>query len=155
MATVGQDIAQGVSAVSHYIDGARVAGTSGRTGNIYNPATGEISAHAPLASVAEVEQAIASAQAAFPGWSATPVGKRAQLMFAFRDKILQNMDELANILSSEHGKTLDDARGEIIRGLEVVEFACGIPQLLKGEFNGKDTIKVTVKKVGGKKHIIF
>lgn len=121
--------------VFHYIDGQHVAGTSNRYGAIYNPATGEVTAQTPLASVSEVESAIASAQAAFPAWSATPVGKRAQLMFAFREKIVQHMDELAAILSSEHGKTLDDAKGEITRGLEVVEFACGIPQLLKGEYN--------------------
>ena len=121
--------------IPHYIDGRHVAGNSGRFGPIYNPATGEITAQTVLASVDEVQAAIAAAQAAFPAWSATPVGKRAQLMFAFREKILQSMDELAHILSSEHGKTLDDARGEITRGLEVVEFACGIPQLLKGEYS--------------------
>ncbi|MEM7293831.1 MAG: aldehyde dehydrogenase family protein, partial [Pseudomonadota bacterium] len=135
MATAGKEVGANPYTLYHYINGERVEGTSGRHGNVYNPATGEVSGQAPLASTGEVENAIAAAQAAFPAWSATPVGKRAQLMFAFRDKIVSHMDELAEILSSEHGKTLDDARGEITRGLEVVEFACGIPQLLKGEYN--------------------
>jgi malonate-semialdehyde dehydrogenase (acetylating) / methylmalonate-semialdehyde dehydrogenase len=128
-------VGSGSKQIFHFIDGKSVEGTSQRGGNVYNPATGEITAQTPLATVAEVETAIASSQAAFPGWSATPVGKRAQLMFAFREKIVQHMDELAEILSSEHGKTIEDAKGEITRGLEVVEFACGIPQLLKGEYN--------------------
>ena len=146
MATAGSEVGNtgAQEQLYHIIDGKRVGGTSGRFGNIYNPATGQIIRLVPLASATEVESAIASAQAAFPAWSATPVGKRAQLMFAFRNKIVENLDELARILSSEQGKTLDDARGEVTRGLEVVEFACGIPQLLKGEHsqtvaNGVDT----------------
>ncbi|MFT5506065.1 MAG: malonate-semialdehyde dehydrogenase (acetylating)/methylmalonate-semialdehyde dehydrogenase, partial [Gammaproteobacteria bacterium] len=136
MSAVGQDApSSGSKQICHFIDGKSVEGTSQRGGKVYNPATGEITAQTPLATAAEVETAIASAQAAFPAWSATPVGKRAQLMFAYREKIVQHMDELAEILSSEHGKTIDDAKGEITRGLEVVEFACGIPQLLKGEYN--------------------
>ena len=137
MATLGKEVpASGAQKqIFHYIDGKQVEGQSGRGGDVYNPATGEITAQTPLATTAEVEVAIASAEAAFPAWRDTPVGKRAQLMFAFRDKIVKHLDELAEILSSEHGKTLDDAKGEITRGLEVVEFACGIPQLLKGEYN--------------------
>jgi malonate-semialdehyde dehydrogenase (acetylating)/methylmalonate-semialdehyde dehydrogenase len=137
MATLGKDVpASGAQKqIFHYIDGKHVEGQSGRGGDVYNPATGEITAQTPLATTAEVEVAIASAEAAFPAWRDTPVGKRAQLMFAFRNKIVKHLDELAEILSSEHGKTLDDAKGEITRGLEVVEFACGIPQLLKGEYN--------------------
>ncbi len=137
MATLGKEVpASGAQKqIFHFINGKQVEGQSGRGGKVYNPATGAVTAETPLATSAEVETAIASAQAAFPAWSDTAVGKRAQLMFAFRDKIIQHMDELAEILSSEHGKTLDDAKGEITRGLEVVEFACGIPQLLKGEHN--------------------
>ncbi len=137
MATAGKDVGDpdAREQLYHYIDGKRVEGTSGRFGDINNPATGQVTRQVPLASTAEVETAIASAQAAFPAWSALPVGKRAQLMFSFRNKIVENLDELARVLSNEHGKTLEDAKGEVTRGLEVVEFACGIPQLLKGEYN--------------------
>lgn len=119
----------------HFVDGERRKGSSGRFGDVYNPATGEVTKQAPLASADEVRQAIASAAKALPGWSTTPAAKRAQVMFNFRDLIKQNMDELAELVSTEHGKTLDDAKGSITRGLEVVEFACGIPHLLKGEFS--------------------
>lgn len=121
--------------LTHFIDGERVNGTSGRFGDVYNPATGEVSKQAPLASADEVRAAIASSAKALPGWAATPAAKRAQVMFKFRDLLKSNMDELAEMLSSEHGKTLDDARGSVSRGLEVVEFACGIPHLLKGEYS--------------------
>jgi malonate-semialdehyde dehydrogenase (acetylating)/methylmalonate-semialdehyde dehydrogenase len=120
----------------HYIDGARVAAKKGgRVGDVYNPATGEVSKKVPLASADEVRAAIASAEKALPGWAATPPAKRAQVMFAFRDLIRKHMDELAVLVSSEHGKTIDDAKGSISRGLEVVEFVCGVPQLLKGEYS--------------------
>ena len=119
----------------HYINGKKEPGQSGRAGDIYNPATGQIIRQVPLASKAEVEGAIAVAQKAFPGWASTPAGRRAQVMFNFRDLIRSNMDRLAESVSSEHGKTLDDAKGSITRGLEVVEFACGISQMLKGEFS--------------------
>ncbi len=119
----------------HYIGGKKVPGTSDRTGDIYNPATGQITKQVPLASRSEVEEAISTAQAAFPAWSATPAGRRAQVMFNFRDLIRSNMDRLAESVSSEHGKTLEDAKGSITRGLEVVEYACGISQMLKGEFS--------------------
>jgi len=121
--------------LKHYVNGGYVTGTSGRLGDVYNPATGEIQAQVPLASVDEVKAAIKSAHDALPGWSATPPQKRAQVMFKFRDLLKSNMDKLAEMLSREHGKTLDDAKGSVTRGLEVVEFACGIPHLLKGEFS--------------------
>ncbi|MDD9877534.1 MAG: CoA-acylating methylmalonate-semialdehyde dehydrogenase [Magnetovibrio sp.] len=119
----------------HFIDGARVKGTSGRTGDVNNPATGEVTKQVPLASADEVRAAIASSAQALPGWAATPPAKRAQVMFNFRDQIRSNLTEIAELLSSEHGKTVEDAKGSISRGLEVVEFACGIPQLLKGEYS--------------------
>ncbi len=119
----------------HYIGGRKVDGASGRFGPIYNPAIGEVVSQAPLASADEVRQAIASAQAAFPAWSELAPGRRAQIMFNFRSLIIEHRDELAAMLSSEHGKTIDDAKGSVTRGLEVVEFACGIPQLLKGEYS--------------------
>ena len=121
--------------IQHYINGGRVAGTSGNMVDVFNPATGDVSARCPLAGKPEVEAAITAAAAAFPAWAATPPAKRAQVMFAFRGLLNDHMDELAEMLSAEHGKTLPDARGEITRGLEIVEFACGIPHLLKGEFS--------------------
>jgi len=121
--------------LSHYVNGGYVAGTSGRFGDVFNPATGEVQARVPLATADEVRTAIRSANDALPGWMATPPSKRAQVMFKFRDLLKQNMDKLAEMLSREHGKTLDDAKGSVTRGLEVVEFACGIPHLLKGEFS--------------------
>jgi len=119
----------------HYIGGDKVAGDSDRYGDVYDPSTGRVTKRVPLATRDDVDKAIAAAADAFPGWAATPAAKRAQVMFAFRDLIRRNMDELAEIVSSEHGKTLEDAKGSITRGLEVVEFACGIPQLLKGEYS--------------------
>ena len=123
-----------VSNLSHYIGGKTVTGTSDRFGDVFNPTTGEISAHVPLATAAEVDAAVDAAAAAFPEWSAVTPLQRARVMFRFRELIGANIDELAALLTAEHGKTIADAKGSITRGLEVVEFACGIPQLLKGEY---------------------
>ena len=119
----------------HYIAGAEIAGTSGREQDVFNPATGAATNSVPLASAAEVGQAVAAAKAALPGWAGTPAAKRAQVMFNFRDLIRSNLDELATLISAQHGKTFDDAKGEVARGIEVVEFACGIPHALKGEYS--------------------
>ncbi len=119
----------------HFVNGQKVEGNSGRTGDVYNPAIGQVVKQVPLASSAEVSAAIEVAATALPAWSATPPASRAQVMFAFREIIKNNIEELAAGLSAEHGKTLEDAKGSIGRGLEVVEFACGIPQLLKGEMS--------------------
>ena len=119
----------------HFVNGQKVEGTSGRTGDVYNPAIGQVVKQVPLASSAEVSAAIEVAADALPAWSATPPASRAQVMFAFREIVKNNIEELAAGLSAEHGKTLEDAKGSIGRGLEVVEFACGIPQLLKGEMS--------------------
>ena len=119
----------------HFVNGQKVEGTSGRTGDVYNPAIGQVVKQVPLASSAEVSAAIEVAANALPAWSATPPASRAQVMFAFREIVKNNIEELAAGLSAEHGKTLEDAKGSIGRGLEVVEFACGIPQLLKGEIS--------------------
>ena len=121
--------------LSHFIDGRRIAGKSGRFADVYNPATGEVTARAPLADAAEVQVAVAAAARAFPAWAAVPPARRAQVLFRLRELIRQHTDDLAALLSAEHGKTLADAKGELARGLEVVEYACGIPQLLKGEYS--------------------
>ena len=119
--------------LTHFIDGQRTPGASGNFQDVFNPATGESHAQVPLASAQEVASAIQSAKAAFPAWSALPPAKRAAVMYKFRELLYAHIDELAELVSKEHGKTLDDAKGEIGRGIEVVEFACGIPQALKGE----------------------
>ena len=121
--------------VGHFIGGKTVSGTSGRFGDVFNPSTGDVQAKVALASKAEVEAAIANAEAAQPGWAATNPQRRARVMFKFLELIQKEMDSLAALLSSEHGKVISDAKGDIQRGVEVVEFACGVPHLLKGEFN--------------------
>lgn len=121
--------------IQHFIGGEIVKGSSGNFGDIFNPATGDVTGRVALANSAEVEIAIQSASDALPGWAATPPAKRAQVMFAFRDLLRTNADRIAEAISAEHGKTIDDARGEAARGQEVVEFACGIPHLLKGEYS--------------------
>jgi malonate-semialdehyde dehydrogenase (acetylating)/methylmalonate-semialdehyde dehydrogenase len=121
--------------LQHFVGGNGVAGTSGRAGTVYNPATGEIAARVPLASKEETAASVAAARAAFPAWAATPPLQRARVMFRFKELLDRHIDALARIITSEHGKVLSDARGEVVRGLEVVEFACGIPHLLKGEFS--------------------
>ena len=118
----------------HLIAGKAVEGTSGRFGDIYNPSTGEVQARVALAGKAEMRKAVEAAKAAFPGWSAVNPQRRARVMFAFKALVEKHMDELAHMLSSEHGKVLADSRGDVQRGLEVIEFACGIPHLMKGEY---------------------
>ncbi|MBU2089939.1 MAG: aldehyde dehydrogenase family protein, partial [Alphaproteobacteria bacterium] len=120
--------------LQHYVNGALVDGSSGRFSDVFNPATGEVQARVPLASPAEIDKVVATAQAAFPAWAAAAPLRRARVMFKFKELIEKNMGRLAAAITSEHGKTLPDAEGELTRGLEVVEFACGIPHLLKGEY---------------------
>ncbi|GAK44293.1 methylmalonate-semialdehyde dehydrogenase [Tepidicaulis marinus] len=118
----------------HFIGGKAVKGQSGRFLDVYNPNTGEVSARTPLASADEVRAAIASAEKAFPDWAAVNPQRRARVMFEFKRLVEANMNELAEMLSNEHGKVVADSKGDVQRGLEVIEFACGIPHLLKGEF---------------------
>jgi malonate-semialdehyde dehydrogenase (acetylating) / methylmalonate-semialdehyde dehydrogenase len=121
--------------IGHFIGGKEVKGASGRQGDVFNPNTGEVQAKVALANKSEVENAIANAEAAFPAWAATNPQRRARVMFKFLELIQGEYDDLARLLSSEHGKTFADAKGDIQRGLEVVEFACGIPNLMKGEYS--------------------
>ncbi len=117
----------------HLIAGTPVPGASGRHGDVFDPATGECTGSVPFASAAEVDAAVRAAAAAFPAWAATPPLVRARVLFRFRELLERSRDELARLVTSEHGKTLDDARGEVTRGIEVVEFCCGIPHLLRGD----------------------
>jgi malonate-semialdehyde dehydrogenase (acetylating) / methylmalonate-semialdehyde dehydrogenase len=120
--------------IGHFIGGKTVKGGSGRSGDVFDPNTGEVQAKVALAKHSEVEHGIANAQAAQPAWAATNPQRRARVMFKFLELVQKEFEPLAKLLSSEHGKTIPDARGDIQRGIEVVEFACGIPHLLKGEF---------------------
>jgi malonate-semialdehyde dehydrogenase (acetylating)/methylmalonate-semialdehyde dehydrogenase len=122
-------------AIPHWISGAPVHTTSTRTSPVYNPATGLVQALVPLATRAEIDSAVAAAHAAFPAWSAQPPLRRARVLFRFRELFEARLNDIAALITSEHGKVLSDARGEATRGLEVVEFATGIPHLLKGEFS--------------------
>ncbi len=133
--------------VSHWIGGKVVASASGRSGPIWNPATGEQQGTVDFASVAEVDAAVASAHQAFKSWRATALSRRAEILFKLRDLVDQNRRELAKILTLEHGKVLSDAMGEIARGLENIEFACGIPSLLKGGFSEQASRGVDVYSI--------
>lgn len=121
--------------LGHFIGGRAVPGASRRSGPVYNPATGETARQVSLATADETRAAIRAARAALPAWAATAPLQRARVMFRFKALLDANVGELASIITSEHGKVLPDARGEVMRGTEVVEFACGIPHLLKGEFS--------------------
>jgi malonate-semialdehyde dehydrogenase (acetylating)/methylmalonate-semialdehyde dehydrogenase len=120
--------------IQHFVDGKSFSGNSKRTGKVFNPATGEQTAEVKLATNKDVDEAIISAKKAFESWSNKPPLQRARIMFKFKELIEKYSDDLTKIIVSEHGKVFDDAKGSLTRGLEVVEFACGIPQMLKGEF---------------------
>jgi malonate-semialdehyde dehydrogenase (acetylating)/methylmalonate-semialdehyde dehydrogenase len=128
--------------IRHRIGGEEASGSSSRTSPVWDPSTGEQQAEVVLAEPADVNAAVAAARVAFVDWSEASLSRRAKVMFAFRELLNANVEKLARIVSSEHGKVLDDAKGEVLRGLEVVEFACGIPQLLKGEYS--DQVSTTV-----------
>src|SRR5271165_1423379 len=120
--------------IGHFIGGKRVAGTSGRFADVFNPSTGAVQAKLALATKAELRAAVENAKAAQIGWAATNPQRRARVLMKFLELVHKEYDELAALLASEHGKTIPDAKGDIQRGLEVVEFAIGIPHLLKGEY---------------------
>src|SRR5690348_9441317 len=123
-----------MSDISHFINGKRVQSASGRSGDVFNPATGEKVRRVAFANAADIDSAVKAAAAAFPGWAATPPLTRARILFKFLEVLAREHDALARVISEEHGKVFSDAQGEITRGVEVVEFACGIPHLMKGEF---------------------
>jgi malonate-semialdehyde dehydrogenase (acetylating)/methylmalonate-semialdehyde dehydrogenase len=123
-----------VTSIAHSISGQKTAGTSTRAQDVFNPATGAVTGRVNLANVQDVAQAVAAAQAAFPAWADTPPLRRARVMFKFLELLNQHRDTLAHMITAEHGKVFTDAQGEVTRGIDIVEFACGIPQLLKGDF---------------------
>jgi len=136
-----------ITPINHWIDGSPVPGTSGRTAKVFNPATGQQSGAVDLASVEEVDKAVQSAKAAFVSWRGVSLAKRAELMFAIRELVHARKEDIARILVAEHGKVLSDAMGEVTRGLEVIEFACGIPTLLKGEFSEQASTGIDVYSI--------
>ncbi|MFT5934639.1 MAG: malonate-semialdehyde dehydrogenase (acetylating)/methylmalonate-semialdehyde dehydrogenase [Hydrogenophaga sp.] len=123
------------TAIPHFINGQRASGSSARAQDVFNPATGAVTGRVALASAADVDAAVAAAQAAFPAWADTPPIRRARVMFKFLELVNQRKDELARLITLEHGKVFTDAQGEVARGIDIIEFACGIPQLLKGDFS--------------------
>ncbi|MGP6170306.1 CoA-acylating methylmalonate-semialdehyde dehydrogenase [Microbacterium sp. A196] len=124
-----------IRTIPHFVGGSLLTPDAGRFNEVYDPSSGEVQAQVPLASADEVREVIANAEAAQPAWAATNPQKRARVLLRFLELVHRDMDELARLLSSEHGKTLDDARGDIQRGLEVIEFSAGAPHLLKGEYS--------------------
>src|SRR5438876_7015149 len=126
------DAPAAVKPINHWISGGAYAGQSGRTGPVFNPATGEQSGAVDFATADEVDKAVQAAKQAFPAWRAMSLAKRAELFFAIRELFHEQREEIAKFLTREHGKVLSDALGEVTRGLEVIEFCCGLPHLLKG-----------------------
>ena len=121
--------------IEHFINGKITKGSSKKTSKVFNPATGEQTAEVNLASKADIDLAVEKAKTAFEVWSRKPPAQRARIVFKFKELIEKNSDEIIKLIVSEHGKVYEDAKGSLTRGLEVVEFACGIPQVLKGEFS--------------------
>jgi len=136
-----------VKQINHWIGGRSVAGTSGRSGAVYNPATGRQAAEVDFATVEEVDRAVQAAKAAFPAWREVSLAKRAELFFRIRELLHDRREEVARILTSEHGKVLSDALGEVTRGLEVIEFCCGLPTLLKSEYSEQVSTGIDVYSI--------
>ncbi|HEY2073659.1 MAG TPA: CoA-acylating methylmalonate-semialdehyde dehydrogenase, partial [Gaiellaceae bacterium] len=133
--------------INHWIGGRAVAGTSGRKGPVYNPAAGKQSGEVDFATVEEVDAAVKAAQAAFTTWREVSLAKRAEIFFRIRELVHERREEVARILTSEHGKVLSDAMGEVTRGLEVIEFCCGLPTLLKSEFSEQASTGIDVYSI--------
>jgi malonate-semialdehyde dehydrogenase (acetylating) / methylmalonate-semialdehyde dehydrogenase len=142
-----ETLAIGVRRVSHWIGGKPAESKSGRSGVVWNPATGEQHASVDFASVTEVDQAVAIAKEAFRSWRANPLSRRSEVMFKLRELVDANRRTIAEMITMEHGKTLPDAMGEVARGLENIEFACGIPNLLKGEFSEQASRGIDVYQI--------
>jgi malonate-semialdehyde dehydrogenase (acetylating)/methylmalonate-semialdehyde dehydrogenase len=133
--------------IDHWINGAEVSATSGRSGPVFNPATGTQQAEVGFASVADIDTAVAAAKEAFGFWRSTSLSRRAEVMFNFRQLVVDHRDDIANLVSSEHGKVPSDAAGELARGIENLEFACGIPALMKGSFSEQASTGVDVYSI--------
>src|ERR1700676_6589 len=141
------DVAAGIRSVNHWIGGKACASESGRSGVVWNPATGQTQAAVDFASAEEVDQAVDNAREAFPGWRATPLSRRAEILFKVRELVDSNRRRIAEMITLEHGKTVSDALGEVARGLENIEFACGVPNLLKGGYSEQASRGVDVYQI--------
>jgi malonate-semialdehyde dehydrogenase (acetylating) / methylmalonate-semialdehyde dehydrogenase len=136
-----------VTRIAHWIDGQRVEGTSGRSGPVYNPATGEQTGEVDFASVEEIDAAVQAAKRAFTSWRSISLSRRTELFFRIRELVHEHSEDLARILTLEHGKVLSDAKGEVARGLEVIEFCCGIPELTKGGYSEQASTGIDVYSI--------
>ena len=139
--------APAITQIGHWIGGRTVAGTSGRKGPVYNPATGRQTGEVDFATVAEVDAAVRAAQAAFTEWRQVSLARRAELFFRIRELVHERREEVARLLVAEHGKVLSDAIGEVTRGLEVIEFCCGLPTLLKSEYSEQASTGIDVYSI--------
>jgi malonate-semialdehyde dehydrogenase (acetylating)/methylmalonate-semialdehyde dehydrogenase len=147
LATPAAAEAAAVKRISHWIGGRAVAGESGRSGPVYNPATGRQTGAVDFATVEEVDAAVQAARAAFPGWRSTSLARRAEIFFRIRALVHERREEVAKILVSEHGKVFSDALGEVTRGLEVIEYCCGLPTLLKSEYSEQASTGIDVYSI--------
>src|ERR1051326_8734597 len=136
-----------VTRISHWIDGQRVEGESGRSGPVYNPALGVQTGEVDFASVEEIDAAVQAAKRAFESWRTMSLSRRTELFFRIRKLVDEHREDMAKFLTAEHGKVLSDAKGEVARGLEVIEYCCGIPELLKGEFSEQASTGIDVYSI--------
>src|SRR6266516_3773930 len=136
-----------VKPIHHWIGGRSYEGKSGRSGPVFNPATGQQTGEVDFATAEEVDRAVQAAQRAFPAWRALSLSRRTELFFTIRELLHQNREEIAKLLTAEHGKVLSDALGEVARGLEVIEFCCGLPELLKGGFTEQASTGIDVYSI--------
>ena len=135
---------QSTTTIHHFINGAETAGEGDRTAPVYNPATGAVSAELRLANRADLDATVAAARAAADSWGDISLAKRTAVLFKFRELVAAHVDDLAQLITAEHGKVLSDAKGEINRGLEVIEYACGVPTLLKGDYSDQVSTGIDV-----------
>ena len=143
-ATTTQSTAPQTSTINHFINGAETAGEGTRTQPVYNPATGAVSGELRLANRADLDATVAAARAAADSWGDISLAKRTAVLFKFRELVAAHVDDLAALITAEHGKVLSDAKGEIGRGLEVIEYACGIPSLVKGDYSDQVSTGIDV-----------
>src|SRR5438067_13684571 len=147
LATPPVEQEQELRRITHWIGGRIVAGESGRSGPVYNPATGRQAGAVDFAAVEEIDRAVQAAKAAFPAWRATSLSKKSAILFRIRELVHERKDDIARILTSEHGKVFSDAQGEVARGLEVIEYCCGIPELLKGAYSEQASTGIDVYSI--------
>ena len=133
--------------IAHWINGASVAGESGRSGRVYNPAAGVQTGEVDFASIEEIDRAVQAAKDAFPAWRAVSLSRKTEIFFRVRALVDEHREDIAKILTAEHGKVLSDALGEVARGIEVIEFCCGIPELLKGGFTEQASTGIDVYSI--------